>query len=245
MIKSRKYSKEVLQDAVNKSKTWADVCRFFGIKPATGAQSYIKRLAKEYKIETPHFIGRRFWKNKGRLSQRRDALSFCYYGSPITSHFLKLRLIRDGYKKYECEICKISKWRERDVVLELDHKDNDHLNNEYDNLQILCPNCHALETRERRMVLVMEKKRMLMAKEYSSNNECSCGGIKLRENKNCMKCRKQNNRAHTRKVVRPPLAQLLEDIKKLGFRGTGNKYSVSDNAIRKWIKQYSKVEVVL
>jgi very-short-patch-repair endonuclease len=43
-----------------------------------------------------------------------------------------------------------------------------------------------------------------------------------------------------RKVERPSLEQLFVDIKNLGFSGTGRKYGVSDNAIRKWIKIYKK-----
>jgi very-short-patch-repair endonuclease len=41
-----------------------------------------------------------------------------------------------------------------------------------------------------------------------------------------------------RKVERPNYDVLIEDIDNLGFRGTGRKYGVSDNAIRKWIKNY-------
>jgi len=38
------------------------------------------------------------------------------------------------------------------------------------------------------------------------------------------------------KAERPPISQLVEEVKKLGYCGTGRKYGVSDNAIRKWIK---------
>ena len=31
------------------------------------------------------------------------------------------------------------------IPLELHHKDGDHFINDFDNLQILCPNCHALQ----------------------------------------------------------------------------------------------------
>ena len=30
--------------------------------------------------------------------------------------------------------------------------------------------------------------------------------------------------------------QLLKEVKELGYKGTGVKYGVSDNAIRKWVK---------
>ena len=41
-----------------------------------------------------------------------------------------------------------------------------------------------------------------------------------------------------RKVVRPPYETLKKDFKQLGYIGTGRKYGVSDNAVRKWLKYY-------
>lgn len=41
-----------------------------------------------------------------------------------------------------------------------------------------------------------------------------------------------------RKVERPSYETLSDDIAKLGYRGAGRKYGVSDNAVRKWLKAY-------
>ena len=41
-----------------------------------------------------------------------------------------------------------------------------------------------------------------------------------------------------RKVIRPDYEVLCGEITKLGYVGTGRKYGVSDNAIRKWKKHY-------
>lgn len=41
-----------------------------------------------------------------------------------------------------------------------------------------------------------------------------------------------------RKVRRPGYDVIKNDINKLGYAGTGRKYGVSDNAIRKWLKSY-------
>lgn len=43
-----------------------------------------------------------------------------------------------------------------------------------------------------------------------------------------------------RKVERPDYKTLMEDIEELGYTGSGKKYGVSDNAIRKWRKWYEK-----
>ena len=52
----------------------------------------------------------------------------------IPSHRLKLKLIRDGLKKSECEICGLSKWQGIDLPLELHHKNNNHFDNSLENL---------------------------------------------------------------------------------------------------------------
>lgn len=57
-----------------------------------------------------------------------------------------IRSIRTYFKwfrKYECSICKIEKWNEKEITLELDHIDGNHLNNNLDNLRWICPNCHS------------------------------------------------------------------------------------------------------
>jgi uncharacterized protein YerC len=55
---------------------------------------------------------------------------------------LKRRLIREG-RKEECEICKISEWLGKPIVLHLDHINGDGRENGSHNLRLLCPNCHS------------------------------------------------------------------------------------------------------
>lgn len=141
-----KYSKELLESIVKDSQTWAEVCRKIGVKALTGSQTYVKNKAKIYEIDSSHFIGKAF--NKGKSFKRRDALEYCFNGSTENSDRLKKKLIRDGYKKAECENCTWTHWMGKPLVLELHHIDNNHTNNELSNLEVLCPNCHSLKTRE-------------------------------------------------------------------------------------------------
>ena len=43
----------------------------------------------------------------------------------------------------KCQICGISEWNEKPIVLECDHIDGDHKNNAPNNLRMICPNCHS------------------------------------------------------------------------------------------------------
>ena len=43
----------------------------------------------------------------------------------------------------KCLECGIDSWNGSSIVLELDHKDGNHTNNNEKNLRCLCPNCHS------------------------------------------------------------------------------------------------------
>lgn len=64
-------------------------------------------------------------------------------GTFVKSHKLRLKLIKDGIKKEQCETCGITEWCGKTVPLELDHIDGNHYNNEISNLRVICCNCHA------------------------------------------------------------------------------------------------------
>ena len=63
----------------------------------------------------------------------------------VKSHILKIKLIRDGIKEKKCEICGAFIWQGKELPLELHHIDGNHFNNDFNNLQILCPNCHSIQ----------------------------------------------------------------------------------------------------
>lgn len=139
-----KYTKEILEPIIAKSDSWAAVCRELGVKPFTGAQSHISRVAKKMKIDTSHFTGQAHQRGK----KARNAKPTEFYltkDSSIHSGKLRVRLIKDGYKEAVCEQCGLSEWLNFPIPLELHHLNGDHWDNRLNNLQILCPNCHSLK----------------------------------------------------------------------------------------------------
>jgi len=60
-----------------------------------------------------------------------------------TENYFKKRSLKENYKIHQCEKCKLTKWNNELIPLELHHIDGDHNNNNLNNLQLLCPNCHS------------------------------------------------------------------------------------------------------
>ena len=143
-----KYTKELLEPIIKESLTWSQVCRKIGVKPATGSQSHVKKRAIEFGIDSSHFVGQAW--NKGRTFVKKPIEEYLVKGKQVSSHRLKKRLIRVGLKEKKCEKCGLSMWHGKELPLELDHIDGDKMDNRIEKLQILCPNCHAVKTREER-----------------------------------------------------------------------------------------------
>lgn len=81
---------------------------------------------------------------KGPNKYKSASYFLVNHGPTITSHKLKLKLIKEGIKQEVCELCGYGYWQGKKLPLELHHKDGNHFNNELGNLEILCPNCHAV-----------------------------------------------------------------------------------------------------
>lgn len=44
---------------------------------------------------------------------------------------------------YFCQVCGLTNWNGKSIVLEVEHKDGNSSNNHPDNVCLICPNCHS------------------------------------------------------------------------------------------------------
>jgi 5-methylcytosine-specific restriction endonuclease McrA len=48
------------------------------------------------------------------------------------------------FRGHKCESCGNTEWFNQPIKLEIHHIDGDRTNNNLENLQLLCPNCHSI-----------------------------------------------------------------------------------------------------
>ena len=222
-----KYSKEILEKVVNSSNNFSEVTRKLGLKPFYGNRMTVKKYITLFNIDTKHFrlcsYGNSKKRNKVELSEILVENSTYIYTTN-----LKDKLYSEGFKERVCELCGQDEiWNGKKISLILDHINGVNTDNRIENLRIVCPNCNAtLPTHGGRNVKHAEK----------IKNNCECGKEISGGNKVCPTC----SQIKQRKVQRPDYLTLIQDIETLGYRGTGTKYGVSDNSIRKWKKYYEK-----
>lgn len=198
-----------------------------------------------------------------------------------------------------CAKCKLNKWQEYDIPLEINHVDGDNSNHAKYNLECLCPNCHALtgnwRGRNKTKADKVKNEKLLeflLINDWNMRKSLIDAGLTAKGGnyKRCHKIKKEyedlgeiiseinilpkldksefevlykrftsdielaknvgvslgiikkwvkefNIERRMNKI--PSKNDLILDFKKLRtFTSVGRKYSVSDNAIRKWCKKY-------
>lgn len=149
MTKYVKYTKEVLEEAVKVSFSYAGVVRALGMATTGGTCHYISRKVKAFGIDTSHFTGQGH--NKGKISSNRLSADEILIDLPENSlrqkpHKLRRALKEKGIAE-SCNGCGLEGlWNNKPIQLEINHIDGSWLNNKLDNLEFLCPNCHSQDT---------------------------------------------------------------------------------------------------
>lgn len=264
-----RYSENDFKNAIIKSFSIAEVCRQLNIRPNGGNYKTIHNQIKKYDVDISHFTGQGW--NVGLKVKPIKALSIndiLIENSTYSSFKLKNRLFDNNLKEEKCEQCGNVAWNGEKIPLELHHINGINTDNRFENLKILCCNCHAQTNNYRRGKSALSDLRLEKYKKVKSdifcnttNSEnvdtpqnkkrksskcekvCSVCGEGLLNNRNKFCSRECYNIAT--KGNRPNVFELIENFKELkSFVQVGKFYNVSDNAVRKWCEFYNITNIV-
>lgn len=144
MGRARSWTTEQLAAAVKASRSVRGVIDRLGLRVCGGNYNNVQAYAAKLGLDTSHWTGQGHRVGSGVPTRPAAPLRqvlvrhrYCQSGK------LKRRLLSEGIFQRRCAWCGRKSWLRKPIPLELDHIDGDHLNNEIENLRLLCPNCHA------------------------------------------------------------------------------------------------------
>lgn len=239
----------IIREALEERKTITGAAGSLGI-----SYNAFARLAKKYGCFHPN-QGGRGCKKVSKATFTKDDLEKVFRGEKLlASYKLKLRLFQFNLKEKVCEICGLKEWQGVEIPLELHHKNGNRLDNSFENLQIVCPNCHALTEHYRGANTISHKEKAKVVKKITPTV------VKPREKKVtveaeprfCEVCNKQLSSPKQKRFCCkecynewqmkdvPSEEELREAMKThKSMLALGKAFDVSDNAVRKWLKKYN------
>lgn len=261
-------------EAVRSSLSIREVLTKLDVVPAGGNYATFHRRVARLELDTSHFLGKGSNLGKSFPAQQVPIEDYLRDGTNITSHKLRLLLIKNEIKEAKCESCGLIEWLNSPIPLELDHINGKSDDNRLENLRILCPNCHALtptyrgknksksgsnechlcaakipkpykhcisclnEAKQKPIELKQKPTKAKVTsqktKTIKPNPLCYCGNTKSGTAQTCLDCYNEQKSSNI-----PNKESLLSTLTELSwnFSAAGRHYSVSDNAVRKWVRK--------
>ena len=143
--KWRDFTHQEIERFVQESFSWATLSEKLGYDKYGGSYlKTMKKMVEELNLDISHFTGQAWL--SGRTYESSLYVPFDEYikGDCVQTNKLRKKLLREGFKEHICECCKNTLWNNMPIPLEVHHIDGNNQNNNLENLQLLCPNCHAL-----------------------------------------------------------------------------------------------------
>jgi Zn finger protein HypA/HybF involved in hydrogenase expression len=226
-----KIDEDKLIDAILKSNSKLKAIESLGLPIATGYRK-INKLIAEYNIDISHMTGAAW--NKGNLSCIRKSLDdILVEDSTFSSSTLRKRLIEEGARESKCESCGLSSWMGDPIPLELHHINGINTDNRPENLQILCPNCHAKTSNYKGKNIIRTENEIIKTRKRSKESICpECNKLFFKQYDRIKFCSKECA-AVAKEKFKISREDLLALVKESPVSELAKKFEVSPNAVKK------------
>lgn len=226
-----KITDEMLTEAVAESLSFAAALRKLNLTVQGGSYTHYRERAKRIGLDFSHFSIRG---GPGCIRPKRsaeDILVLREGGNRQHSNFLRRALIEVG-RTYCCDKCgQPPEWMGNPMTLDVDHINENWLDDRAENLRFLCPNCHSQFSRG---LLAPKQKTKRKPNAPTESKPClKCGEqVKDKANAYCShECGHAARNEHDWLAI--DLVELVE-VEKIPYLQLGKRFSVSGRTIKKW-----------
>ena len=216
-----------LKDIVDEAESFSCILRRFNYSIASSSYRILKSTLNRHNIDYSH-IPTGCLANKGRVFGPKKNIEDYLIEKPTNGTALKNRLIKEDLLEDKCNKCGLSnEWENEYLSLQLDHIDGNHDNNKFENLRLLCPNCHSQTSN------YSGKDRKIIYYCIDCNEK-----ISNKHNKRCQSCA---SKLHPERVLKFDITK--EELSKMVWEKPTSKIAkelgVSDKAIEKRCKKFN------
>ena len=218
---------ENIEEIIKSSMSVAEVLRKINMRVHVSKYKKFYQFVEDNNIDTSHFK-----KNGGKGGKGYSLDQILIEGSGYTNtHRLKTRLYKAGKLEPKCAECGLGEeWNGQPISLHLDHINGAHNDHRIENLRILCPNCHSQTD------TYCGKN---AAKPPRPKNKCKGCSEPIGDcSTHCMSC--AGFLRSPTKIKWPEHEALVKMIEDSSYLAVGKKLNVSDNTVRKRIRNYEK-----
>lgn len=241
---------ELVKKFLPMSNSLNHLCNLLGLRGVEGY--YIKKIIDDNNLDTSHFGSIKPKSNSDSVNVISDE-DFFVNGVNRQGTALLKRLIINGYKDWRCENCNLTEWLNEKIPLQIHHINGNHYDNRIENLQLLCPNCHAKtenfctknKSNKEKYCLNCGKELVFNSQKKFCSNKCFKEYIKTNKEeyqKLVERCKIANKKSVEKNSKLKSISKddLINTFKKyFSFVKVGKFYNVSDNAIRKLCVRYN------
>jgi hypothetical protein len=214
-------SDEAFKQLVEKSKTYTEILSNFGLPHRGGNAKVVKRRISELGLVFHSIL----YNKLNSDHRKKPILSLLFKGSKVKTHHIKQRLISEGLIEEKCVACGVGPiWNGKKLSLHLHHKNEDHTDARFENLELLCPNCHSQTSN---YCGKAHKKPPSRFCTQCDKPICKSGISGL-----CKECVRMQKEFACKKEELEELSKTLSCVM------IGKKFGVSSNTIKKWMLRY-------
>ena len=163
-MKKLEYTKQLLQNIIQDSKTFKEVTFRLGISYGNGSVKMLKEKIIEFELDISHF------KCPSRGKKLKTEKIFIL-NSKTDRRTVRERILKENLLEYKCQCCGCNnQWMGRIMPLILDHINGVNNDNRLENLRFLCSNCDSIQDTYKGKNTSIDSQRKKIRKEIEKQN---------------------------------------------------------------------------